>query len=46
MLVLTPSASGRRIGFVDENGLALGGTHHIALLNHPEVAAQLRIWLA
>jgi pimeloyl-ACP methyl ester carboxylesterase len=45
MLVLTPSASGRRIGFTDENGLVLGGTHHLALLNHPEVARQLREWL-
>jgi hypothetical protein len=46
MLVLTPSASGRRIGFADENGLVLGGTHHLALLNHPAVAEQLRVWLA
>ena len=28
-----------------EHGLALGGTHHLALLNHPEVYAQLRRWL-
>ena len=41
-----PSAAGRRIGFVDEDGLALGGTHHLALLNHPEVAAQLREWIS
>jgi pimeloyl-ACP methyl ester carboxylesterase len=46
MLVLSASASGRRIGFVDENGLTLGGTHHLALLNHPRVAEQLREWLA
>ena len=39
-LVLSPSASGRRIGFA-RHGLALGGTHHLALLNHPEVYAQL-----
>jgi hypothetical protein len=44
MLVLSPSASGRRVGF--EDGLALGGTHHLALLNHPKVAEQLREWLA
>jgi pimeloyl-ACP methyl ester carboxylesterase len=45
MLVLAPSASGRRIGFQDEHGLALGGTHHLALLNHPKVYAQLLTWL-
>ena len=49
-LVLTPSASGRsrsrRIGFDEEYGMTLGGTHHLALLNHPEVYAQLRAWLA
>jgi pimeloyl-ACP methyl ester carboxylesterase len=48
-LVLAPSASGRtrtRRLFEDENGLALGGTHHLALLNHPEVYEQLRRWLA
>jgi pimeloyl-ACP methyl ester carboxylesterase len=43
-LVLSPSASGRRIGL--EQGLALGGTHHLALLNHPKVYEQLRCWLA
>ncbi len=42
-LVLSPSASGRRLGL--EHGLALGGTHHLALLNHPEVYAQLRTWV-
>ena len=26
-------------------GLALGGTHHLALLNHPEVYDHLRSWL-
>jgi pimeloyl-ACP methyl ester carboxylesterase len=46
MLVLTGSAGGLRVGFSDENGLALGGTHHLALLNHPVVAEQLRSWLA
>jgi pimeloyl-ACP methyl ester carboxylesterase len=48
MLVLAPSASGRsrtRRLFEDENGLALGGTHHLALLNHPAVYEQLRRWL-
>jgi hypothetical protein len=48
-LVLGPSASGRsrtrRIGFDEEYGLALGGTHHLALLNHPAVYAQLRRWM-
>ena len=43
-LVLSPSASGRRLGL--EHGLALGGTHHLALLNHPEVYTQLCAWLA
>jgi pimeloyl-ACP methyl ester carboxylesterase len=48
-LVLVPSASGRgrrRRLFEDERGLHLGGTHHLALLNHPEVLEQLRRWLA
>ena len=49
-LVLSGSAAGRsrsrRIGFEDEFGFALGGAHHLALLNHPEVYAQLRDWLA
>jgi pimeloyl-ACP methyl ester carboxylesterase len=48
-LVLAPSASGRsrrrRIGFEEEYGLILGGTHHLALLNHPKVYAQLLTWL-
>ena len=48
-LVLTPSASGRsrsrRIGFDEEYGMTLGGTHHLALLNHPQVYEQLRTWL-
>jgi pimeloyl-ACP methyl ester carboxylesterase len=49
-LVLEDSASGRsrtrRIPFEAEHGLVIGGTHHIALLNHPEVYDQLRVWLA
>jgi pimeloyl-ACP methyl ester carboxylesterase len=44
-LVLAPSASGRKIGLLEENGLALGSTHHLALLNHPHVYDQLRHWL-
>lgn len=48
-LVLGPSASGRsrtrRIGFAAEHGLELGGTHHLALLNHPAVYERLRAWL-
>ncbi len=46
-LVLTSSASGRsrkrRLEF--HEGLEIGGAHHLALLNHPEVYAQLRTWL-
>jgi pimeloyl-ACP methyl ester carboxylesterase len=49
-LVLVPSASGRsktrRIGFRDEDGHHLGGTHHLALLNHPSVYAKLHAWLS
>ncbi len=49
VLVLAPSASGRsrsrRIGFDDAYGMTLGGTHHLALLNHPVVYAKLRAWL-
>jgi pimeloyl-ACP methyl ester carboxylesterase len=48
-LVLEGSASGRsrtrRIPFEAEHGLILGGTHHIALLNHPGVYERLREWL-
>jgi hypothetical protein len=48
-LVLQSSGSGRsrsrRIGFRDEDGLHLGGTHHLALLNHPAVYPRLRDWL-
>jgi pimeloyl-ACP methyl ester carboxylesterase len=49
-LVLQPSASGRsrtrRIPFREEHGMHLGGTHHLALLNHPRVYEKLREWLA
>src|SRR4051794_14656904 len=49
-LVLVPSASGRsgarRVGFRDEDGLHVGATHHVALLNHPIVYERLRDWLA
>jgi len=49
-LVLEASASGRgrdrRIPFEAERGLVIGGTHHVALLNHPEVYQRLRDWLA
>jgi pimeloyl-ACP methyl ester carboxylesterase len=38
-LVLTASATGRG------RTLHVGGTHHLALLNHPAVYAQLREWL-
>jgi pimeloyl-ACP methyl ester carboxylesterase len=48
-LVLEASASGRsrsrRIPFESEYGVVLGGTHHIALLNHPAVYERLREWL-
>jgi pimeloyl-ACP methyl ester carboxylesterase len=48
-LVLESSASGRsrsrRIGFDDEHGMHVGGTHHLALLNHPAVYPRLREWL-
>jgi pimeloyl-ACP methyl ester carboxylesterase len=49
-LVLEPSASGRsrtrRIPFRIEDGAHLGGTNHIALLNHPAVYERLRMWLS
>jgi pimeloyl-ACP methyl ester carboxylesterase len=49
VLVLSPSASGRsrtrRLAFDEEFGLTVGGVHHLALLNHPEVGAQIRAWL-
>jgi pimeloyl-ACP methyl ester carboxylesterase len=49
LLVHYPSASGagrsRRIPFELENGRHLGGAHHLQLLNHPDVYAQIRDWL-
>jgi len=39
-LVLSASASG------EGDLLALGGAHHLALLNHPEVYEQLNTWLS
>jgi pimeloyl-ACP methyl ester carboxylesterase len=49
-LVLEPSASGRsrtrRIPFRVEDGMHLGATNHIALLNHPAVYERLHAWLA
>ena len=48
-LVLQPSASGRsrtrRIPFDDEYGMHIGGTHHLALLNHPRVYDRMLRWL-
>jgi pimeloyl-ACP methyl ester carboxylesterase len=50
VLVLVPSASGesktRRIGFRTEDGHHVGGTHHLALLNHPAVYPKLLEWLS
>ena len=49
-LVLVPSASGRsrtrRIPFDVAHGAHVGATHHLALLNHPEVYEHLRRWVA
>jgi pimeloyl-ACP methyl ester carboxylesterase len=49
-LVLQPSASGRSrarvIGFRAEDGVHVGGMHHLALLNHPQVYEHLCEWLA
>ena len=49
-LVLSTSASGRsrtrQIPFRAEHGMHLGGTHHLALLNHPAVYDRLRDWLS
>ena len=49
-LVLEGSASGRsrrrRIPFRAEHGYHLGGTHHLALLNHDDVYPKLREWIA
>ena len=50
ILVLVPSARGRgrtrRIAFREEHGHHVGSTHHLALLNHPEVAQRIHGWLA
>ena len=47
-LVLEASASGRardrRSRSGTEHGMHVGGTHHLALLNHPEVYERLRDW--
>ena len=49
-LVLVPSAQGRsktrRLSFDERHGYHVGGTHHLALLNHPVVYECLRDWLA
>lgn len=49
ILVLVPSATGqgrtRRIPFQAEHGHHVSPTHHLALLNHPEVYERLRDWL-
>jgi pimeloyl-ACP methyl ester carboxylesterase len=49
LLVQYPSASGngrrRRIPFELENGHHVGGAHHMQLLNHPDVYAQIRKWI-
>jgi hypothetical protein len=34
------------IGFAEEDGVHIGGAHHLALLNHPVVYEHLREWLA
>ena len=48
-LVLSASAAGRsrsrRIPFRADDGMHVGGAHHLALLNHPAVYAKLREWL-
>jgi pimeloyl-ACP methyl ester carboxylesterase len=48
-LVLQSSASGRsrtrRIPFEEEYGAHIGGTHHLALLNHPRVYERMLGWL-
>jgi len=50
LVVLLPSASGiardiQRIPFEMENGRHFGRMHHLGVLNHPEVYAQLADWL-
>jgi pimeloyl-ACP methyl ester carboxylesterase len=48
-LVLRSSGAGRgrtrRIPFREDDGLHVGGAHHLALLNHPAVYVRLREWL-
>ena len=44
VLVLETSARGRP-AFEREDGMHLGGTHHLALLNHPLVLERLLDWL-
>ena len=50
ILVLPGSAAGRsrsrRIPFREEHGRHVGGLHHFALLNDPQVYEHLRGWLA
>jgi pimeloyl-ACP methyl ester carboxylesterase len=50
LLVQYPSASGtgrrRRIPFEVENGHHVGGAHHMRLLNHADVYAQIRKWIS
>jgi PGAP1-like protein len=51
LFVQTTSATGRSKGrrhvdFLAEEGMALGGAHHFALLNHPAVYDELRRWLS
>jgi len=51
LFVQTASATGRtrgrrRMDFLAEEGMSLGGAHHFALLNHPAVYEQLRRWLS
>jgi pimeloyl-ACP methyl ester carboxylesterase len=45
VLVLAPSASGHG-SLTFHDGLELGGTHHLALLNHPGIHERLLIWLS
>ena len=49
VLVQFPSASGdgplRKLAFEIDHGMHLGGAHHLQLLNHPRVYAQLSTWL-
>jgi pimeloyl-ACP methyl ester carboxylesterase len=50
LLVQFASASGngpkRRIPFEVDNGVHIGGIHHLQLLNHPAVYEQLHKWLS